>query len=283
MKKIKKYLTVIFGFFLLAISFNFFQAPFNFAPGGVAGFAILVHKIFGLNETYCIFFVNIVLIILSYIILGKEKTRNTILGSILFPFFIEITEPLSRFFPINELDYLLIAVMGGTLSGLGLGLAFKNGFTSGGTDILNQIIEDKFKIPISKSLIYVDGSIVILSAIVFDIPTMIYSFLLLIIMSIISNKTILELDNNKVFYIYTKEPEKIKKYLIESFSYDLTIFNTIGGYTKEPKKMYMCSVSTKDYYVVKEGILYIDPHAFIVIANAYEQKNANVLICKANN
>ncbi len=66
--------------------------------------------------------------------------------------------------------------------------------------------------------------------------------------------------------------------MTENFGYDLTIFNSIGGFSQKRKKMYMCCVSTKDYYVIKEGILFIDPKAFIVITNAYEQKNANVLL-----
>ena len=179
---------------------------------------------------------------------------------------------------IPDLDYILIAIIGGVIQGIGLGLIYKNGFTSGGTDILNQIAEVKYKIPINKSLIAIDGTIVILTAIAFGIPNMIYSFIMLVVLSSISNKTILELDQNKVFYIYTEEPKKVKEFLTDNFAYDLTIFDSIGGFSKKRKKLYMCSVSTKDYYVIKEGILYIDPKAFIVITNAYEQKNANVLI-----
>ena len=144
-------------------------------------------------------------------------------------------------------------------------------------------MEVKYKIPIDKSIITVDGFIVVLSAIAFGIPSMIYSFIMLIIISYISNKTILELNQNKVLYIYTDEANKIKEYLTKSFNYDLTIFNTIGGFSKKRKHLYMCSVSTKDYYAIKEGILYIDPKAFIVVTNAYEQKNANVLIRQSNN
>lgn len=274
-KKVKKYCSLVIGLLLMAISFNLFQAPYNIASGGVTGLSIIVKKFLPINEALFIFLVNQSLIILSFLVLGKKRTINTILGSLLLPVFIELTSFLPQ---IPDLDYILIAIIGGVIQGIGLGLIYKNGFTSGGTDILNQIAEVKYKIPINKSLIAIDGTIVILTAIAFGIPNMIYSFIMLVVLSSISNKTILELDQNKVFYIYTEEPKKVKEFLTDNFAYDLTIFDSIGGFSKKRKKLYMCSVSTKDYYVIKEGILYIDPKAFIVITNAYEQKNANVLI-----
>ena len=274
-KKVKKYCSLVIGLLLMAISFNLFQAPYNIASGGVTGLSIIVKKFLPINEALFIFLVNQSLIILSFLVLGKKRTINTILGSLLLPVFIELTSFLPQ---IPDLDYILIAIIGGVIQGIGLGLIYKNGFTSGGTDILNQIAEVKYKIPINKSLIAIDGTIVILTAVAFGIPNMIYSFIMLVVLSSISNKTILELDQNKVFYIYTEEPKKVKEFLTDNFAYDLTIFDSIGGFSKKRKKLYMCSVSTKDYYVIKEGILYIDPKAFIVITNAYEQKNANVLI-----
>ena len=281
MDKIKKYVIVIVGLLLMAISFNLFQEPFNFVAGGVTGLSVIVKKIFHIDESLFIFIVNQSLIILSFIVLGKKKTLNTVLGSLMLPVLILITKPLNNIISLENVDYIIIAIIGGIIYGVGLGLIYKNGYTSGGTDILNQIAEVKYKIPINKSIIAIDGLIVLLSAITFDIATMIYSFIMLVLISVISNKTILELNQNKVLYIYTNEGKKIKEYLTNNFAYDLTIFDTIGGFSKEKNKLYMCCVSSRDYYVIKEGILYIDPKAFIIVTNSYEQKNANVLIRKA--
>ncbi len=278
MNKIKKYLIIIIGLLLMALSFNLFQVPFNFAAGGVTGLSIIVGKVFNINESLFIFIINQSLIIVSFIVLGKKKTLNTILGSIILPILIFITKPLNNIISFQNIDYIIVAIMGGFIYGVGLGLIYKNGYTSGGTDILNQILEVKGKMPISKSIIIIDGFIVLLSAFTFGISVMVYSLIMLVIISVISNKTILELNENKVLYIYTNETDKIKEYLTNSFAYDLTIFNSIGGFSKEKNKLYMCSVSTKDYYAIKEGIIYIDPKAFIIVTNSYEQKNANVLI-----
>ncbi len=282
MNKIKKNFIVIIGLLLMALSFNLFQEPFSFAAGGVTGLSIIVSKIFNIDESLFIFIINQSLIIVSFIVLGKKKTLNTILGSIILPIFILITKPLNNIISFQNIDYIIVAIIGGFIYGIGLGLIYKNGYTSGGTDILNQILEVKYKMPINKAIIIVDGFVVLLSAFTFGISIMVYSLIMLVVISIISNKTILELNQNKVLYIYSNETNKIKDYLNNNFGYDLTIFNSIGGFSKERKKLYMCSVNTKDYYVIKEGILYIDPKAFIIVTNSYEQKNANVLIRKIN-
>ena len=84
MNKIKKYLIIIIGLLLMALSFNLFQVPFNFAAGGVTGLSIIVGKVFNINESLFIFIINQSLIIVSFIVLGKKKTLNTILGSIIY-------------------------------------------------------------------------------------------------------------------------------------------------------------------------------------------------------
>ena len=201
-RSLKKYFSVIVGLLLMALSFNFFQAPFNLASGGVTGLSIIVKDFLPINEGLFIFIVNQSLIILSFLVLGKKKTLNTILGSILLPVFISLTAFLNDFISFGDLDYILIAIIGGVIIGVGLGLIYKNDFTSGGTDILNQIFEVKYKVPINKSIIIIDGFIVLLSFIVYGIPTMVYSFIMLVTLSVVSNKTILELDQNKVLYIY---------------------------------------------------------------------------------
>ena len=95
MKKIMKYITVIFGLLLMAISFNLFQEPFNFAAGGVTGLSIILHKFINIDESVFIFIINQSLIIVSFLVLGKKKTINTILGSILLPILIKMTSFMS--------------------------------------------------------------------------------------------------------------------------------------------------------------------------------------------
>ena len=274
----KKYIYIIFGLFLVAVAFNLFLSPYNFVAGGVSGLAIVIYNLLSINESLFIFLMNIILILISLKFLGKEKTKNTILGSILFPLFTILTEDISTKI-ILDLDPLLIAILGGAISGLGYGLIFKNNFTTGGTDILNQIAEKYMKIPMSKSILFIDGSIVLLGCLVFGLSNMIYSLIALILISTISNKTQLGINNNRLLYINSGKIPSIKKYLFES-GYDSTILDRTGGFTNKKGKMLMSSIEARDYYKIKEGIKLIDEKAFIIVTSAYEQKNANVMIRK---
>jgi len=271
--KIKKYISVIIGLFLVAISFNLFLSPYDFVAGGVSGLSIIIRKIFQINESAFILVMNIFLILISLAILGKEKTKNTILGSILFPIFTLLTENIGEVIPL-EIDPLLIAILGGALSGFGYGLIFKQNFTTGGTDILNQIAEKYLKVPMSKSILFIDGFIVLLGCITFGMTNMIYSLIALILISELSNRTQIGINKNRVLYITSSKIEKIKKYLNE-YGYDATLMNSKGGYTKTSRKIIMCSIHERDYYKIKEGIIFLDENAFIIVTNAYEQKNAN--------
>lgn len=274
----KQYFFLILGLLLVAFAFNLFLSPYNFVAGGVSGLAIVVHKVFQINESLFMLVINMFLIGISLKFLGKEKTKNTILGSILFPVFTLLTEKISLLVSL-DLDPLLIAILGGAISGFGYGLIFKNNFTTGGTDILNQMAEKYLKIPMSKSILFVDGAIVLLGCITFGIKNMIYSLISLILISELSNKTQLGINNNKVLYIHSKKQEEMIKFLTKN-NYDVTLMDSKGGYTKKRNKMIMSSIHEKDYYKIKEGILVIDPEAFIIVTNAYEQKNANVTIRK---
>ena len=280
MQKIKKYGNVAIGIFLVAISYNLFFSPYDLDTGGISGLAIVIKKLFFINESIFIFIMNFLLLILSYIILGKELTKNTILGSILLPLFINFTENINQFIVIANLDPLLITLLGGVISGIGYGMLFKNNFTSGGTDILNQIAEKKFKIPMNLSMIYIDGLIVLLGGFIFGVESFLYSVIALLLISNISNKTIIGMNQNKVFYIQTEQYKKVIAYLTKELHYDVTIFEMQGGFSEKKKKLILCSVKTNDYYKVKTALNYIDHQIFITITENYELLNANLMVPK---
>lgn len=278
MKKIINYVNLIGGLFLVAFSFNLFLSPYNLAAGGVSGLSLIINKLFQIDESIFMLVVNIGLLIISYFLLGKETTKNTILGSILFPVFVTITSKITIHIDLTGLESIVIAVLGGVISGTGYGIIFKSGFTSGGTDIVNQIMEKYLHMPISTSIIIVDGIITILSGFVFGITTMIYAFITLVLISIFSNKTIIGQDDSKTLYIASKKYKEIKKYLHEELKIDSTDFDCRGGYKGRKGKIILTVIDTHSYYRIKEAIKLIDPDAFVVVTSSYHLVNANVSI-----
>ncbi len=267
---IKRYGNLLIGCFLVALSYNLFLAPNDLVPGGVSGIAIILNHIFGVDNAAIIFIFSIVLLIASFFLLGKEKTKSSIVGSLLFPVFVKLTSHINVWLNIDTSQLLLSAIFGGVVSGFGSGMLFKAGFTTGGTDILNQIFSKYFKMSIGKSMLWTDGLIVFSSAFVFGPTKLMYSIIILYIISIMSDRVILGISDSKAFYIVTSKEKSIKEYILKYLNHGVTVFNAKGGFAKEKQTVLMCVLPTKDYYRLKEGIHKIDPEAFFVITDAYE-------------
>ena len=206
----KRLFQFIIGCFIVAVAYNIFVVDNRLVPGGVGGIAIILNNLISIDNAFTIVLLNIVLIIASLFLLGKEKTRKSILGTILFPLFVKITENINILFEIDTSNILFSVLVGGMLYGIGAGLVFKAGFTTGGTDILNQIISKYGKTSIGKSMLLSDGTIVLSSGIFFGVKIMMYSILILYIISFISDRIILGISDNKIFYIITEKDIEIK-------------------------------------------------------------------------
>lgn len=268
--KIKRYFSFFLGCFTLAIAFNLFLAPNDIVSGGVGGISIILNEFFPINKSIFILATNLILLAISYKFLGVEKTKGSILGSLLFPFFVELTANINQTLNIDNKDLLLAAIFAGVLYGFGSGIIFKSGFTTGGTDILNQIVSKYLKISMGKSILFIDGTIILTSGIVFGWTKIMYSIIVIYLLSYISDRVILGVSDNKAFYIITEEETKIKEYVINCLNHSVTIFNAKGGYKKEKQTVLLCVLPTRDYYRLKEGIHEIDPDAFFVVTDAYE-------------
>lgn len=266
----RRYFNLIIGCLLVAISYNLFLSPNDIVAGGISGIAIILNHVAGLNNSLVILAFNVLLLILSYILLGKEKTKATVFGSLLFPILVELTSNINVWLEIDNSQLLLSSVFGGVVYGFGLGMIFKAGFTTGGTDILNQIISKYAKIGIGKSMLISDGTVVLLSALVFGPTKVMYSIIILYIISLISDRVILGVSDSKAFYIITDKEEEIKEYILKVLNHGVTIFNAKGGYRKEKQTVLMCVLPTKDYYRLKAGITELDHEAFVVVTDAYE-------------
>ena len=267
---VKRHLQLLIGCLLIATSYNLFLVPNNIVAGGVAGFAIIINYLFNIDNSLVILIGSIFLLILSYFLLGKEKTKATILGSLLFPVCVNLTQNIGNIIDIDTNQLLLISVFGGVVYGFGAGLIYKAGFTTGGTDIINQILSKYLKISMGNSMLYCDGTIVLLTAFVFGPTQFMYSIIILYVISYMSDRVILGVSDSKAFYIVTEEEEKIKEYILKYLNHGVTVFNAKGGYAKENQKVLMCVLPTNDYYKLKEGIHEIDPHSFFVVTDAYE-------------
>lgn len=259
----------LLGVFIVALSYNVFLLPSNIVYG-VGGIGVILKKTFGITPSLTIFVGSMLLLVLSYFTLGKKKTAHTVAGSILYPIFVEATSYYVNFFDLGNLEPIVIVIVGAVMHGLGLGLIFKAGYTTGGTDILNDIVSKIGKMSIGKAMLLTDGLIILVSLFIFDFQTFIYSIISLYIISMMTDKVILGISQSKTFYIITDNETLVKKFIMNNLNHGVTVLNGRGGYTGDNQKVIMCTIPTREYYVVKEGIREIDPQAFFLVTDAYE-------------
>ena len=260
----------LIGMFLVALNYNLFLLPNNLVIGGVSGLAIILRKILYVEPVLFIYLVNALLLTISFFILGWKKTSKSVIGSLLFPLFITFTAPLAVKLNIKFESDIIMVLVSGLMLGLGSGLIYKTGFTTGGTDIIGQIFGEKKKMSFGTIMLIINATIVLGGGYFFGYEKVVYTIMILFLNSTIVDRILLGISDSKMFFIYTKKVDEIKKYIIEEMSAGVTVLNIEGGYSCEKDKMLMCVVRTRDYFLFKETILELDPKAFLVINDCYE-------------
>ncbi len=265
---------LIFGIFLLALNYNLFLLPNHLVIGGTTGLSIVFETLFGWNPTTFLYLATFLLIIISLLFLGIKKTSASIIGSILYPFFVTLTKPLAEclefYIQFDNVILLILAV--GILYGIANGMIYKAGFDTGGSDIIMRILNKYCHLPEGKSAFTTQIFIILIGGFVFGINNLIYAIIILILYTNIVDKIIIGISDSKLFFIYTKKWNKVEEYILNELHTGVTILETEGGYSKTKNNLLMCVVPNKDYYLFKEVVLEIDPSAFLVINDCYEVK-----------
>ena len=268
--RIKRFLFVILGVFIAAVSFNLFIYPNDIVFGGLTGVSVIITNFVNLSPSFIIFVLSFVLLLVGAIFLGKEPVIKAFVVAVVFPLFVQLTANVGDLIKVDTGDQLLLALFGGVMYGFGVGLVFKNGYTMGGTDILNQILHKYLKISMGNAMLIVDGSIVLIGAFIFGWTKCLYAIIILYIISISVDKSMLGISDKKAFYIVTSEVDRISSFVIDELGHGVTVFDARGAYSNEKTKVLFTLIPTKEYYKFKEGIKTIDKEAFFTVLDAYE-------------
>ena len=270
-KKVGKRITMlVVSLFFSAIVYNLFLLPVNLVTGGAGGIATITNYVYGIDPALMILIVSITCALLSLMYLGPEVTAVTILASVLYPFFVKITEPLTDIIQMDYSDMFTITLFAGVLNGIANGIMYKTGYNNGGLPVISQILEKYCKIPIAKTSAVINITVVLIGGVFFGSTNVMYAIILIYLNSIIINKVLLGISNNKAFYIITSEEDQIKNYIIRTLGHSVTVFDVKGGFLNKKNKVVLTVVPSREYYRVTEGIKIIDKDAFFVVTDAYE-------------
>lgn len=269
---LERYSMISIGIILMAAGFNFFLIPIDLVAGGVTGLAQVVGHYVDIPISIFVLVLNIFLLIAGLIFLGKKVFFRSIYGSLLFPAVLYLME----FLPLLDInnDFVIGTIFGGALLGLGFGYVLKYGGTSGGTDIPIKIMYQKLKIPISTSLYFIDGSIIILGVLAFystnGIEAGLYAVLTMFISGKIADMVVLGNQSKKAVHIITRNKEEIKQAIYDTIYRGVTEMSIKGGYQGEEKTMLVSVITSQEYYFIRSIIVDIDPEAFVYVTPATE-------------
>lgn len=260
------YVYIIFGSFLTAIAFQVFLLPNNIVSGGVSGLSIAANAMFGWSPAIFQYALNIPLLILCFVLLGKAAGYKTILGSLLLPFFLIFI----GHFPALTSDPLLAALFGGGLTGLGIGIIFRAKASTGGTSIIVQILYQFLHFQLGLSTIMVDGLVIMIVLLVFDVETVMYSLIALFIVSRTIDLVQLGFHRNKNVFIISDSPQDIREEILHTMQRGVTNLGIRGGYGNTDKDMLMVVIQEREFTLLKEVVLKADSDAFVVATPASE-------------
>lgn len=275
---IKSILFTILGTMITGFGIGVFLTPNKIVGGGVSGLSTILYHAFSVPPGVSFFVINIIFLIIGFRILGKEFTVKTLFGATLISVFVQIFS----YFPFYTENIVLAVVFGGVLYGLGIGLGFAAGASTGGTDILGRLIQHRFKtVPIGKLLLFVDGVIIILSLIIFKNPELaLFGIITLFLSSYSIDLVIDKLNVSRIAFVITDKGDEISDYLVSKSPRGVTIIDVVGAYTKTEKKMLFCALKESESEKFQRRILELDPEAFIVFSESQRIKGNGFYLYK---
>lgn len=267
-RRVTDYLTITLASAIYAVAVSLFLDPNSLAPGGVTGISIIMNRITGVETGTWMFAINIPILAVGMWKFGWKFILSTLYCTFASSYF---TNLLSPFGPVTA-DPLLASIVGGALMAVGIGLIFKAGATSGGTDIIIKLLRLKFSHLRTGALFLVtDAIIVTASAFVFkNIDRALYAGLVVLVNSLLLDVVLYGRDGAKMLFIISNHPERIVGRLLEELDVGATYLSGSGAYSGKQKEVILCVVKKPLFPKAEEIVRQEDPQAFMIVTSATE-------------
>lgn len=259
----------ILGSAMFAAGFALFLQPNNMNSGGISGLAMVVVELldFGSVGTLSIL-INLPLFLLGGIKIGKRFFLGSLLGMVLSSVLIDMI----AVFPMPQTDPLIGAIYGGVVCGLGLGIVFTAGTSTGGSDILVRLLKLKFRnVPIGQISMSFDAVVVVLTGLVFgDVRNALYTGITVYLCGKVIDGVVYRFDYSDVALIISSEYEQIAKAIGEKLDRGATFLYGEGSYSHKDTKVVLAAVKKQQISELKELVMEIDPKAFLIVQEAHQ-------------
>ncbi len=267
-----EYLLIIIGTGLMATAITSCFDAAGMVTGGFSGIAIIVKA--GTKGLYGngvpLWVTNLVLNVPVFILAAKIKGFSFVKKALIGDISLTVWLAVLPAWKLSE-DIFLAALYGGILQGVGIGLVFLGGGTTGGTDLLAAIIQKYMKhYSIAQVMQFVDGAVVVAGMYVFGVERALYAIIAVYLVTKVSDGIIAGLKFSKAVYIITDKPDEVSRMVMEDIDRGITGIRAKGMYSGNDKLMLFCVVGKKELVHLKEMIDEIDPKAFVIVGDARE-------------
>lgn len=262
-----EYGAIVAGAFIMGFAIKSLYDPVSMVTGGVSGAAIIVKEILGVPLWLTNTLLNIPLFVAAYFIMGWKFIRRTLFATIMLSVSLYVL-------PDNvymENDLLLSALFGGILTGVGTGLVFLAGCTTGGTDMLAVLLQRKIRhYSIAQIMQVLDGLVVLAGASLFGVRTALYAFIAIFCVAKVTDSIVEGVKFSKQAFIISDHYNEISQAVLERMGRGVTSLEAEGMYSGNRKKMLFCVVSKKEIVQLREIVAEFDAGAFMIVSDARE-------------
>ena len=257
------------GSFLFALGFSLFLAPNNLNPGGISGLSQIVVEVLGFGSVGVLnILINMPLFLLGGIKIGKRFFAGSLLGMVFSSVMIDLLSGV----PMHEMEPLIGALYGGVVCGLGLGIVFMAGTSTGGSDILARLLKLRYRnVPIGQISMSFDAIVVVLTGLVFqNVSNALYTGVTVFLCGKVIDAVVYRFDYSQVALIITRHHEEIARQIGIKLDRGATFLHGEGSFSGTPTKVVLTAVKRQQVAELKELVTRIDPNAFIVVQEAHQ-------------
>lgn len=269
MQKAGWIISTVLGSALFALGFDLFLVPHDLNTGGVSGMAMVIGEIIRIGSVGTItILINLPLFLVGGIKIGKRFFWGSLLGMIVSSVFIDVF----AFIPVPRTEQLLAVLYGGVLCGLGLGVVFAAGTSTGGSDILVRLLKLRYRdVPIGQICMIIDLMVAVLTGIVFrDVSKALYTGVTVFVTTQVMDAVIYRFDYSKVALIITKQHDIVAKTVGDKLRRGTTFLYGQGSYSGADTKVVLTAVKRRQVAELKEIVNQLDPNAFIIVMEAHQ-------------
>lgn len=270
---LRSFLLATVGAVSFALAVVFFYDPYKIAPGGITGFAVIISHLFPVVSTgTLVFLMNVPLLILAWIRFGKRFVFLTVYATVFSSVLMNAIEPIATGYGLMTDDLIIPTLCGAVLDALGIGLVFRSGGCTGGTDIVIKFLRQKYRHIRTGSMALIVNAVVVLASLIAfgDFEIAVYSAIAMTVASFLLDKVLYGGDSAKLIYIISDKHETITEELLSKVEIGVTLLDGEGAYTHRDKRVILCAAKKHNFPRIRDIVKNTDPDAFMIITSANE-------------